>query len=212
VLDFNGLKVHWDGHGAVRVNDQGFTVAVDPFSEVCPDFEADIVLVTGGSDETHFDKEMLDSICNNRSCVVLPESLNGQEVPCIDVEYIKEGETIDVYNVEIEAVPARSKREVSELGYCFTMAGNTFYVSGDTSLIDEAFELEGLVDVAFLPCDGVSLELEEIVKLAVRIKPEVVVPYLYGDPLLGTVDIRALQAELEDRSIRCELLESEGIK
>ncbi len=211
-MDHNGIEINWDGHSSVRFVDNGFTVAADPYSEVSPEFEADIVLVTH-RDEGHFDPEMLEKVCEDRTCLVVPESMNGLELPCMDVEYIEEGEVVDIYGVEIEAVPMYndSHDKGEGLGYRIVMDGNAFYIAGDTGLIEEVDDLENRVDVAFLPVDGVfTMDFKEAVKMSVRIRPEVVVPYHYGPPFFEGVNPQSLKAELEDRSIRCEILESES--
>lgn len=211
MYEYKGVKLFWDGHASVRAVDQGFTVAVDPFSEVSPDFEADIILVTH-KDKGHFDYDKLDELCDSRTVLVLPESMEDVDVPCMDVEYLREGEMVDIYNVAIEAVPMHnSHHEQGEgVGYRFVMGGRSFYVAGDTGLMDEASELESKVDVAFLPVEGAfTMDVEEAVRMAVRIKPDTVIPYHYGEPFFSDkeIDLRGLKAALEDRNIECKILD-----
>ena len=212
MLEYDGFNIHWDGHASVRIEDNGFTVLVDPFGEVSPGTEAELVLITH-SDVGHYDREELESACSGNTCVILPESMEGKDVPCQDVEYISEGEVIDVFGIEIESVPMYNEDHPrgEGTGYRFVMRDTQFYVAGDTGLIDEAYELEGRTDLAFLPVDGeFTMDVEDAVKMAVRIKPEITVPYHYGEPFFDRrdTDLRALKAELEDRNLRCEVLES----
>lgn len=211
-MEYDSITIRWDGHASLRFIDNGFTVAVDPYSSVSPGFEADIVLITH-KHEGHFDPGKLEQVCGDGTCVVVPESISDSEIPCSDVEVIEEGETIDVYNVEVEAVPMYNEHHDrgEGVGYRFVMAGNRFYVAGDTELIEEVHDLEGRVDVAFLPIDGVyTMNIEEAVQLAARIKPEIVVPYHYGEPFFGEKNTQPLETALEDRSVRCEVLEPEA--
>lgn len=213
MFEYKGLNIFWDGHASIRVNDQEFTVAIDPFSDVSPDFEADIVLITH-EDSGHFDPEQLEKVCSDRTVIVLPESMEHVEVPCMDVEYIEEGEVLDIYNVEIEAIPMYNEyhERGQGFGYRFVMAGRSVYVAGDTGLIDEATDLEGRVDLAFLPVEGIySMDVEGAIRMAVRAKPDMVVPYHYGGPYFEDeeVDLRSFKAELEDRNIRCEIVDPE---
>jgi len=210
----DGLKVFWDGHASVRAVDQGFTVAVDPFSKVSPGFEADIVLVTH-KDKGHFDYDKLEDVCGPRTVLVMPESMKDTNVPCMDVEFLEEGEMVDIYNVEVEAVPMYNSHHGrgEGVGYRFVMDGRSIYVAGDVNFMDEASELEGRVDVAFLPVEGAfTMDVKEAIKMAVRIKPDTVVPYHYGEPFFDDkeIDLRGLKAALEDRNIGCEILESSG--
>ncbi len=211
MFEYNGLKVFWDGHASIRLVDEGFTVAVDPYSRVSDVFEADIVLVTH-SDSGHYDPGFLKKVCQDRTCVVVPDSLE-EDVPCMDVERVDEGEIIDVYNVEIEALPMKNtiREHQDGVGYRFVMGDTAVYVAGDAGLMEEARDLENKVDIAFLPVDGVyTMNQEDAVKMAVRIKPEVVVPYHYGKPFFDSgTSLKGFKSELEDRSIECRILDRE---
>lgn len=207
-MDYNGIEVCWDGHASLRFIDHDFTVAVDPNSAVSPEFEADIVLVTCG-EEGYFDQEKIEEICGSSTCVILPKPLEG-EIDCSDVEFIEEGETVDIYNVEIEAIPMYNEHhERGEgNGYRFVMGKNSFYVAGDTGFFEDAQDLENQVGMAFLPIDGeFTMDTEDAVKVAKRMKPSVVVPYHYGEPFLDEVNPRPLKAALSDVNIECIILD-----
>ncbi|WP_414837095.1 MBL fold metallo-hydrolase [Candidatus Nanohalococcus occultus] len=210
-MNYNGLEFSWKGHSTVKVEDEGFSLVVDPFNGYV-DREAELVLVTHDH-EGHFDPEALEKVCGDSTCLVVPESFEGKELPCRDVEYVTEGEVIDVFGVEIEAVPMYNEHheQGDGFGYRFVMNKTSVYVAGDTGLIKEASQLEGVIDVAFLPVEGVyTMDVEDAIQMAVRIKPSVVVPYHYGEPFFpdAEVDLRGLRAELEDRNIRCQVLDS----
>jgi len=192
------------------VTDNGFTAVVDPF-QVGDDLEADLVMVTH-DDAGHLDIESLEKCCSESTCVIIPESMDEGSIPCMDVETLPEGEQINVFGINVEAVPMyNDSHERGEgVGYRFEMAGKSVYVAGDTGVIDEARELEGKVDLAFLPVEGVyTMDVEQAIKLAVKIKPMTVIPYHYGEPFFGSnlPDLRSLKAELEDRNIGCVVLE-----
>lgn len=211
MLEYDGFEIHWDGHASVRIGDNGFNVLVDPFGQVAPEINADLILITH-KDTGHYDPEFIEKVCSEKTCVVVPESMEDQDIPCQDVEYVSEGEVIDVYGIEIESIPMyNNKGEHSGgNGYRFVMRDTSFYVAGDTGLIDEAYELEGRINVAFLPVDGeYTMDVDDAVKMAVRIKSEITVPYHYGKPFFQRpdTDLRALKAELDDRNLRCEILE-----
>ncbi|MFQ3275615.1 MAG: L-ascorbate metabolism protein UlaG (beta-lactamase superfamily) [Candidatus Nanohaloarchaea archaeon] len=214
-MEYNDFDIYWDGHAAVRVVDEGFTVAVDPFDKVSPDFEANLVLVTH-DDLGHFDPGKLEDICVSGTCVVIPSSMDEDDIPCSDVEKIDEGDEIDIFGITVEAVPMyNDQHERGEgFGYRFEMRGYSFFVAGDTGLIDEFFDLENRVNVAFLPVEGdYTMDVDDAIQSAVRIKPELVIPYHYGKPFFSdmTVDLKAFQNELEDRNIRCEIIEKEKL-
>lgn len=213
MLNYGDFKVFWDGHASVRVEDEGFTVVVDPYSEVNTEFTADIILLTH-EDAGHYDPEALKQVKGSKTVLVAPESMRDKNLPVRDVEYISEGENLDIYSVEIEAVPMFNDDHSrgDGVGYRFVMRDKAFYVAGDTGLQDELRELENCVNVAFLPVEGVyTMEVEEAIKAAVKIKPEIAVPYHYGKPFFEDVevDLRGLEAELVERNIGVEVLKSE---
>ncbi|WP_153550267.1 MBL fold metallo-hydrolase [Candidatus Nanohalobium constans] len=211
LMDFKGFSVEWEGHASMHVSDNGFTVAVDPFSKVDTDFTADIVLITH-SDAGHYDEEALESVMSDRTVFVCPESMEG--LPFRDTEFLKEGEHIDIYSVEIEAVPMYNEHHTrgSGVGYRFVLDGTSFYVAGDTGLTDEMRSLEKRVDLAFLPIEGeYTMDVDDAVQAAVRIKPQMVVPYHYGEPFFPGKgpEAKEFRAELTDRNIECKILREE---
>ncbi|MFB6158609.1 MAG: MBL fold metallo-hydrolase [Candidatus Nanohalobium sp.] len=188
------FDVSWMGGGCVCVEDDGFSVVVDPVS--CVDVEADLVLVTGKG----FDSEVLEDLNGGRTVFVFPGSVG--DVSFRDVEFLGPGEMIDVYGVEIEAVPAYDGG-LRGVGYRFSMGGMSFYVAGETGFVDDMRDLENRVDMAFLPVGGV-MGVEDAVRAGVSIKPDLVVPYRFDE--VGK-DVRRVEAELEDRSIDCRVVE-----
>ena len=198
MFEHDGFEVFWDGGASLRVRDREFTVAVDPGPE-SPNFEAGIVLITG--EYPHYNFEALKNVCGRGTCVVLPESMKEMDVPCQDVEFVEGGETLDIFSVEIETL---SNGE--GLSYRFDMQGTSFYASGNSGFREEVIEMENRVDLAFLQA-STEVDEEDVVRTAVRIKPEVVVPYLYGGDLGNGLNQENLKADLEDRNIACHLLD-----
>lgn len=210
-MQYNGFEIEWDGRGSLRITDEGFTLAVDPVGSVSPDFEADIILITHG-DKGHFDPDKIGSVCGTETCVVIPYSMEKDDIPCRDVEVLSENDHVDIFGVNIEAVPMYNEdhERGKGLGYRFVMRGNRFFVAGDTGLIDEFFDLENMVDLAFLPVDGeYTMDMDEAIQAAVRIKPDLVVPYHYGEEFYEHrgLDLKAFKAELKDRKIGCSIIE-----
>jgi L-ascorbate metabolism protein UlaG (beta-lactamase superfamily) len=213
-VDFEGFDVYWDGHASVRVEDKGFTVAVDPFSKLDTDFEADIVLVTHAH-AGHFDRDALEEVKGDRTVFVFPDSF--EEVPFRDSEFLGEGEKIDIYEVEIEAVPMYNDEHLRRqgVGYRFSMNGTSFYVAGDTGLTEEMRDLEKKIDLAFLPVDGqYTMDVDEAVQAAVRIKPSLAIPYHFRKPFFpdSRKNAEKFAAELKDRSIDSKVLSPESLR
>lgn len=200
-VDFRGFDVEWCGRGSVCVSDNGFSVAVDPFP-AGRGFEADIVLVT--CEAEGYSDEVLDEVRKERTVFVFPESFDGG-VSFRDTEFLEVGEAIDVYGVEIEAVPLEKEgsSDSGGVGYRFSMKDTSFYVAGNTGLFEGVRDLENRVDLAFLPVEE-GMEVEDAVRAAVRVKPDLAVPYFFR----SMRDAKKFMAELEDRSIDCRILEN----
>ncbi len=198
LFKYGDFEVFWDSCASLRVRDKEFTVAVDP-SKVSPNFSAGIVLITGEGEE-YFDKEKLKQVCGKGTCVVAPEDLSTRDVPCQDVEFVGDGDTLDIFGVEIEVLQVNGV-----VSYRFDMRGTSFFASGGSGFSEKFIEMENRVDVAFLQVAGSELSEDEIVKNAVRIKPKIVVPYHYGEPFFPDylANIDNLKADIEDRNMEC---------
>ena len=192
LFEYGVFDVSWDGGRSIRIRDNEFTLAVDPQKGFSPDFEAAVVLITS---EKGFDDEKLAEVCGRGTCVVLPRDMNDKMVPSQDVEYVRPGEEIDIYGVLIEAVKSNGS-----FSYRFSMRDSSFFVSPDSTEINDVLDLENRVNLAFLSASE-KQDLEDIVRNAVKIKPEGVVPYLYD----GSRSLEGFKAELEDRNISCRL-------
>lgn len=210
MLEFDGFEIYWDGHATVRIVDKDFTVLIDPYEPVLKCEKADLVFITH-RDEGHYDEKALKQVCGENTCVVVHESIDTNEVPCQDVEVLSDNDVVDIFGIEIETVPmyGKSHEKGDGAGYRFVMRGKSFYIAGDAGLMDEHWGLEGRVDIAFLPIEGIyTMGVEEAIKTAVRIKPRITVPYHYGKPFFteDDVDLKSFTSELLDRNIDVEII------
>lgn len=192
MFEYDVFDISWDGGRSVRIRDNEFTLAVDPQKGFSPDFEAAVVLITS---EEGFDSEKLAEVCGRGTCVILPKGMDDRMVPSQDVEFVRQGEEIDIYGVLIEAVKSNGS-----FSYRFSMRDSSFFVSPDSTDIENVLDLENRVNLAFLSATD-EQDLEDIVRNAVKIKPEGVIPYLYD----GSRSLEGFKAELEDRNISCRL-------
>ncbi|MFB6180604.1 MAG: MBL fold metallo-hydrolase [Candidatus Nanohalobium sp.] len=189
----NGFDIYWEDF-SVNVVDEGFTVAVDPCEGL--EFEADIILLTG---EDCYSEEGVASVSGNGSVLVAPEKFSEKDLPVEDTEFIGEDEVLDIFGVKVEGLSCN--------GFCyrFVMRDTSFFVSGSVDFSEELSKWENLVDVAFLPVNGINLSVREGVKSAVRLKPECVLPYGFKDFKDRKADLKGLKAELEDRNVEVVL-------
>lgn len=144
---------------------------------------ADLILITHG-DIDHMNPETIDRLRDEHTRLLAP-------APCAAAlgafaEPVAEGDELELAGVRIEVTPAyntpqgrsTSKHHVrgESVGYLLDIEGKRIYHSGDTDLIPEMRELEG-VDIAFLPIGGTyTMDIEEAVEAALLIEAALTVP------------------------------------
>ncbi len=136
------------------------------------------------------------------------------------ITVVKPGDTINVEDIIIKAVPAyntkggNSTKKVHRMGqgvgYVLEVAGNRIYHAGDTDLIPEMHHL-GVLDLALLPIGGTyTMDIEEATNAALAINAGTVVPihHLRANPndfknnVESKSDIAVVVPEIGER-IRC---------
>lgn len=202
-MDFRDFEVLWNGKGSVVLNDSGFSVVVDPVIDIS--FEPDIVLITG-REYSDFGINLLKNMESDKTVFVFPEDFDEEGV-LRDTEFVNPSEVMDIYGVEIEPLPVNySGKGGSGLSYLVKMGETSFYIGGLNSTVRDLGSLENRVEMAFLPLDSSDIDIP--IRSAVKIKPDIAIPYLYdySDSEAHT-DAKKFRAELEDRNIKCEILE-----
>jgi len=190
------LLLHFFGHASLMLDWGGCIIHVDPVSQYA-DYErlpkADIVLITHGHGD-HLDWGAIAKIEKPSTVVLLsPVCERKSEKNKI----IKNGETITLRGIPIEAVPAYNivhmraenmpfhpKGEGN--GYILTFADKKVYIAGDTENTPEMKKLTG-IDVAFLPMNlPYTMTPEMVADAAKAFRPKILYPYHYGqtDPVL----------------------------
>lgn len=202
-MEFRDFEVLWNGSGSVVLNDSGFSVVVDPLTDI--GFEPDIVLITG-REYSDFDINVLKNLESDKTVFVFPEDFD-QDGVLRDTEFVNPSEVMDIYGVEIDALPANYRSEGdSGLSYLVKMGETSFYIGGLNSTVRDLDSLENRVDMAFLPLDATDIDTS--VRSAVKIKPDTTVPYLYdSSDSEARTKAKKFKAELEDRNIKCEIVE-----
>lgn len=185
-LKVDRFDISIDG-STVLIEDNGFTVAVDPVEQV----DANIILLTSSS-HLKENKELIESMCSNSTCLILPSDFEG-EVDCPDVERTQDPDSLDIFSVEIDPVTFQDIN-----GYRFVMGDHSFFVQGPRIYSSEVKEI-GKIDTAFLYVEPDNIS--EIVRTGVFLKPNRIIPY--GFDSLDTVeaDLRSLEADFEDRNL-----------
>ena len=146
-----------------------------------PGDPADLILLTHAHMD-HCDRRAVGDFCRDDTTIAGPSSCAKKLHR--NIHTMSPGDEIAVGEIRVRAAAAYNQGAIRHLlhgkgacvGYLVTMGGTTIYHAGDTDFIPEMSSL-GPVDVALLPMSGlVTMNIEDAVKAAIAIGPEVVVP------------------------------------
>jgi len=188
------LKIQFVQHGSIFFEYNGNVIHVDPVSRM-GDYEnypkADLILITQHHSD-HLDQNAIELLKKENTKIVLTQKSKEMSEYLTDVIVMKNGDVLNINELEISAVPAyniKHKRENGDPyhikgegnGYVIRFDNKKVYVAGDTENIPEMKTLEN-IDITFLPMNLPYTMTPEMVADAARMfKPQVLYPYHYGD-------------------------------
>jgi len=192
-------KIVWLGHDGFRI-DGNKIVYFDPY-QISPGTKADLILVT----HEHFDHCSPGDIAKIQKpeTVIVTEKDSAKKLEG-NVKIVRPGQTIDVDEIKIEAVPAYNTdktfhpKENGWLGFIVEMEGVRIYHAGDTDFIPEMNQFE--VDIALLPVSGTYvMTAVEAIEAALAIRPKLAIPMHYGAIVGGDQDAKDFKIALEGK-------------
>jgi len=192
-------KIVWLGHDGFRI-DGDKVVYFDPY-QISPGTKADLILVT----HEHFDHCSPGDIAKIQKpeTVIVTEKDSAKKLEG-NVKVVKPGQTFDVDEIKIEAVPAYNTdktfhpKENGWLGFIVEVEGVRIYHAGDTDFIPEMKQFE--VDIALLPVSGTYvMTAVEAVEAALAIRPKLAIPMHYGAIVGGDQDAKDFKVALEGK-------------
>ncbi len=188
------LKIQFVKHGSIFFEYNGTVIHVDPVSRM-GDYEsypkADLILITHHHGD-HLDQNAIELLKKEHTKIVLTQKCKEMSEYLTDVIVMKNGDVLNINELEILAVPAyniKHKRENGDPyhikgegnGYVIQFDNKKVYVAGDTENIPEMKTLEN-IDIAFLPMNLPYTMTPEMVADAARMfKPQILYTYHYGD-------------------------------
>jgi L-ascorbate metabolism protein UlaG (beta-lactamase superfamily) len=207
--------IQWLGHASFRIRTRAGIVYVDPY-RVHEGPPADLILITHDHFD-HFSRDDVVRLAGEGTVAIAPPTVAEQlKGPTISVS---PGETVEVRELEITALPAYNTnkldssgrpfhpREAGWLGFVLRDGGRRIYHSGDTDVIPEMDQAAG-VDVALLPVSGTYvMTAAEAAEAARRIDPAIAVPMHRGTVIGSDEDA---QAFARAAPVAVEILERTG--
>lgn len=182
-------------HATLALTVAGKTIVVDPTSDAPEGWlpKADLVLITDIHGD-HFDPDALAEVRKADTVIVGPPVVTAK---LEGAKTLKNGESLDVLSIHIEAVPMYNLERGPEPGklfhdkgrgngYVLDIGGERVYLSGDTECTAEMRALSD-IDLAFV-CMNLPYTMppDEAAACVKAFSPAVVIPYHYKGSDLAT--------------------------
>ncbi|HEX9973886.1 MAG TPA: MBL fold metallo-hydrolase [bacterium] len=184
----NTENIHWLGHDAFRIEDEGKQIYIDPWKLSSNPVKADYIFVTH-SHYDHFSMEDISKITKETTKIIGTTdvakqiesdaiAMNPNQEQIIDALKVT---TIPAYNIGKKFHP----KEKNWVGFIIVLSdGTSIYHAGDTDFIPEMKSLK--VDIALLPVSGTYvMTADEAIEAANTFKPKIAIPMHFGE-IVGT--------------------------
>ena len=184
MIKIKGLnKITINCQSSIKIND-GLTLYFDPYGIKEKSNDARYIFITHPHWD-HFDLDSINNLINEKAIIVGPSSV----IEKLDTNYktleVKPNNIYNLDNLSFMTVPAYNlnkdyhPKDAGYVGYIVTLNNITYYIAGDTDVLDELKTINA--DVIFLPVGGTyTMTREEAVELANTIKPRYAIPIHYG--------------------------------
>ena len=191
---------------SIKITD-GLTIYFDPYDIREKVNNADYIFITH-SHWDHFDLDSINNLVNEKTIIIGPSSV----IEKLDSNYktleVKPENIYNLNNISFMTVPAYNvdkeyhPKDAGYVGYIVTLNNVTYYIAGDTDVLDELKVIKA--DVIFLPVGGTyTMTREEAVELANTIKPKYAIPIHYGlavgDELDAKYFVNNIDKEIESK-------------
>lgn len=197
-------NIHWLGHDAFRIEDQGKQIYIDPWKLFPKAPKADYIFVTH-SHYDHFSKEDINKISSATTKIIAPADV-AKELGK-NVIALNPNQEITLDQLKIKAVPAYNigkkfhPKANNWVGFIITLSdGTSVYHAGDTDFIPEMKALK--VDIALLPVSGTYvMTADEAIQAANAFQPRAVIPMHYGDIVGSEKDAQKFKAGFKGETV-----------
>lgn len=207
------LAINFVKHASLFFEFEGKIIHIDPVTQMGNYEEypkADLILITHHHGD-HLDLNAINLLKKETTKIILTQKCNEMSENLTDIIVMKNGDELEINQLEIKAIPAYNivnKRENGEPfhpkgegnGYVIKFGGKQVLIAGDTENIPELKSLE-YIDIAFLPMNLPYTMTPEMLADAVKaFRPKVIYPYHYGST--NTSKLIDLLKEEKDIEVR----------
>lgn len=204
IKDLNKITINCQS--SIKINDS-ITLYFDPYGIKEKTNDAKYIFITHPHWD-HLDIDSINNIVNEKTIIIGPSSV----IEKLDNNYktleVSPDNIYNLDNLSFMTVPAYNlnkdyhPKDAGYVGYIVTLNNITYYIAGDTDVLDELKTINA--DVIFLPVGGTyTMTREEAVELANTIKPRYAIPIHYGlavgDELDAKYFVNNLNKEIESK-------------
>ena len=191
---------------SIKISD-GLTIYFDPYDIKEKINNADYIFITH-SHWDHFDLDSINNLVNEKTIIIGPSNVIEKLNSNYKTLEVKPENIYNLNNISFMTVPAYNidkeyhPKDAGYVGYIVTLNNVTYYIAGDTDVLDELKVIKA--DVIFLPVGGTyTMTKEEAVELANTIKPKYAIPIHYGlavgDELDAKYFVNNIDKEIESK-------------
>lgn len=202
-------------HNCIKFKEKKI-IYTDPFQLKNNYNDADIILITH-SHYDHFSEEDIKKVKKENTIICITDDLYDKTLKLgfkkeniLVVEPNNEYQILGNHVKTVHAYNANKAfhpRENNWVGYLLNLYGNTYYIAGDTDIMEENKKV--ICDVAFVPVGGTyTMDGKEAAELINIIKPKVAVPVHYGS-IVGKQEDAELFIRGLDEGITGKIIMSE---
>ncbi len=181
----------------------------DPFKIEQKLNDADYIFITHNHYD-HYDRDSINKVIKKTTKIIVPEVLE-EEISKLTKNYlvVKPNQSYKIDELEFQTVHAYNihksfhPKEANFVGYIIRVEDTTYYIMGDTDVLEENKKLK--VDVCFIPIGGhFTMDYKEAADYINEIKPKKVIPIHYGS-IIGDITLGEKFKKLINKEIEVEM-------
>ena len=187
----------------------GLTIYFDSYDIKEKVSNADYIFITHPHWD-HLDIDSINNIANEKTIIVGPSSVIEKLEKSFNLLEVEPNKTYKLDNISFKTVPSYNigrdyhPKDALYVGYLLTLNDITYYIPGDTDVIEELKELNA--DVIFLPVGGTyTMDAIEAAKFINEIQPRIAVPIHYGTIVGTKADAEKFEGLLKN-TIECKIM------
>ena len=192
---------------SIRIEDE-LVIYFDPYDIKEARHDANYIFITHPHWD-HFNIEAIDKLRNETTTIIGPNSIIKQLPQDWSLLEVEVNQTYQLESLSFQTIPAYNleknfhPKEADYVGYLIKLQNITYYIPGDTDIIEENKTIKA--DVIFLPVGGIyTMDKIEATSLANSLNPKVAIPIHYG-LAVGSLDDAIYFKEHLKKSIDCKI-------